>query len=652
MRLALLAVLALGASAQTNLSIVQNVRVGDIFYVERAPVGSNFVFEIDPRWYGTVIPEDVVVDIDVPGVLVSVEPNDDSITCSGQHPIRCELKARVPSFLFGGIRVSTLQPVTGTFKESATIRSSTPDSSANDNRVEWKFEIVDHPSLSVDGVFPAVLDPAKPGSGSAMVMNKGATARPATLSFTLPAGGTFTGARVAVGNASCVVEPAEVRCTALELGFYEVFRVEVSFVTADDRDGGEVVLRASVEGAVAELRSLLRAHLLVTNTNDEGAGSLRQTLLEAASRCAAAPCILEFGIPAPVPASGWFTVRPATPLPDVRGSVRIDGATQTALTGNTNPNGPEIEINGSLLDAGHGLVFRNACDVGVSDLAINGFPRHAIEIDQNDRHELCPRWSATTGAVIARSSLGANERGVVVSSGDRVEISANVISGNRRAGIFIGEGQYASIANNKIVGNGASGIFLNIDGNFISGADVTDNVVAFNGEWGICRTQGIGKIELRRNSIYGNTSQGIDAGLDNVTPNRLIDSLRLPNKPVLLSATYDPVSDTTLIRGRLDSDADSSGLVTTAWILEVYESSGLSVWGYPQGERLVATKSLLLGHAGFELAVSHDLRGKFITATNTRVNGYPPFAGTPREQSHTGGAPADTSEFSDAIEVH
>ncbi|HJQ35519.1 MAG TPA: right-handed parallel beta-helix repeat-containing protein [Thermoanaerobaculia bacterium] len=639
MRHALLAVFTLAAldtAAQTNLTIMQNVRVANTYYIDRAPAGSNVVFELTPQWFGTVIPENVVVDIDVPGEIVSVTADDESITCGSERPVRCELGARVASFFTARISVSTLQTATGTFTESATIHSDPADSYLGDNHIEWKIEIVDRPVLSIGGILPRVLDPATAASGGAMVENRGSAARPATLRFTLPEGGTFTGARVADGNASCAVEPAEVRCTAEELGFYESFRAEVSFVTADDLDGGEVALRASALDAVAELRSLLRAHLRVTNTNDEGPGSLRQTLLDAAPRCIALPCIVEFHIAAPVPENGRFTIRPATPLPDVRGSVRIAGAT----------DGPAIEIHGSLLDQGHGFVFRNACDVGVSDLTINGFPRHAIEIDQDDPHERCTLWPATTGAVIARNVLTSNERGVVVSSGDRIEITANLISDNRRAGIFIGRGEYASIANNRILRNGASGMFLHLDDSLIGGAGVTDNVVAFNGEWGICRTRATGKIELRRNSIYGNVSQGIDAGLDNVTPNRPHDGGGLPNKPVLLSATYDPVSDTTLIRGRLDSDVDANGLVTTSFTIEVYESASLSVWGYPQGEQVLATKFLQVGHADFEVTVSRDLRGKFITATNTRVNGLPPFSA---EQSQVSHAFADTSEFSDAI---
>ena len=83
------------------------------------------------------------------------------------------------------------------------------------------------------------------------------------------------------------------------------------------------------------------------------------------------------------------------------------------------------------------------------------------------------------------------------------------------------------------LGNGASGIFVNVgDSNrsYGSGADIEDNIIANNGEWGVCRTQN-GEVSLYRNSIYGNTSAGIDIGLDNDTPNRPNDAASAPNNP-------------------------------------------------------------------------------------------------------------------------
>src|SRR6185503_6332170 len=71
--------------------------------------------------------------------------------------------------------------------------------------------------------------------------------------------------------------------------------------------------------------------LVVTNTNDSGAGSLRQAMTDAAT--SAGPNNVIFNIPATDPgfAGGVFTIRPSSALPTVRNNTRIDGNTQTIL---------------------------------------------------------------------------------------------------------------------------------------------------------------------------------------------------------------------------------------------------------------------------------------------------------------------------------
>src|ERR1051326_3604525 len=58
------------------------------------------------------------------------------------------------------------------------------------------------------------------------------------------------------------------------------------------------------------------------------------------------PCKVAFRLGTP-PASGYFTLKPVTALPKITGkNISIDGTTQTRLTGDTNPNGPEVFIHG------------------------------------------------------------------------------------------------------------------------------------------------------------------------------------------------------------------------------------------------------------------------------------------------------------------
>ena len=459
------------------------------------------------------------------------------------------------------------------------------------------------------------------------LINAGALAQNVTATFTLPVGGRFTSATVQENAGTCEVSADRVVCNVPRVEYFKRIIFDLSYVAAERLDGADMVLRASTgEDNTADFSFWLTAHFPVMTTADEGPDSLRQALLEAREHCADRPCAIDFLV------SG--TIAPVSPLPEVWGRVKIDG-------------GGEIEIDGSALPEGSdGLVLRTGCDNSVSNLTIKNVPRHAIEV-----HATEPATPCLLGfyyPIIAGNRLTGNERGVVQSAGSWIQIRDNVIRGNRRAGIFLGTGFYASITHNTIVENGASGIFLNLGDSSrstVAGADVEGNVIANNGEWGLCRTPN-GEVSLTDNSIYGNVSAGIDIGLDNETPNRENDGNGTPNKPELFSATYDAAAGTTTIRGHIQSRPIVGGGLR----IDVYASSSLSLWGYAQGEEKVGVKFLLPGSADFEVIVPRDLRGKFITATNTRSHNVG-WAQPPQEQSHTNSAPGDTSEFSNAIQV-
>src|SRR5687768_9710641 len=55
------------------------------------PVGTVY-FEINAGWTDGGVPEDVVVDIDVPGEVLNISVPDQA-TCSSEMPIRCSLTA-------------------------------------------------------------------------------------------------------------------------------------------------------------------------------------------------------------------------------------------------------------------------------------------------------------------------------------------------------------------------------------------------------------------------------------------------------------------------------------------------------------------------------------------------------------------------------
>src|SRR5215213_5052661 len=121
----------------------------------------------------------------------------------------------------------------------------------------------------------------------------------------------------------------------------------------------------------------------VSNVADEGHGSLRQGILDANGGACAAPCDLVFRIDGPVPESGWFTIRPASPLP-VLSAIHavIHGETQKDFTGDTNYFGPEIEIDGSLAGLAPGIKLVDCVDCGVAGLAINRFAGNGVVVDR------------------------------------------------------------------------------------------------------------------------------------------------------------------------------------------------------------------------------------------------------------------------------
>lgn len=88
--------------------------------------------------------------------------------------------------------------------------------------------------------------------------------------------------------------------------------------------------------------------MTVTHTNDGGPGSLRQAINQANN---VPGTTIVFNIPTSDPgfnnAAGVFVIRPLSPLPPISGDgTVIDGDSQTVFTGDTNPVGPEIVVNG------------------------------------------------------------------------------------------------------------------------------------------------------------------------------------------------------------------------------------------------------------------------------------------------------------------
>lgn len=189
---------------------------------------------------------------------------------------------------------------------------------------------------------------------------------------------------------------------------------------------------------------------VVTNTDDNGPGSLRQAILDANAN--AGSDVITFNI-----GSGLKTMTPASKLPDITDPVVIDGTTQPGFSGS-----PLIEINASNTGFAWPLLI-SAGNTTIRSLIINHFQNGGILLLNNGGNHVEGCYVGTD----ATGSTGTNSRGnaIAISSS-----SNNVIGGtiaNTRNVITGGDNGIA------VFGFGGDG--NQILGNYI-GVDVTGKV--------------------------------------------------------------------------------------------------------------------------------------------------------------------------------
>ena len=217
-------------------------------------------------------------------------------------------------------------------------------------------------------------------------------------------------------------------------------------------------------------KSAPAATFIVVNTNDSGAGSLRQAILDA--NAAPGADLIAFDIPE----TGVQTISPLSELPALTddAGATIDGYTQSGSSPNTLAVGDnavllvELRGMGSVVDAPSvsGLSLQSSSNV-VRGIVINRFDR-GIWIRNGFGNQV-------TGCFIGTDSLGAmplpNRNGVVlfgdgenqssiqgagIGGSDRA--SRNIISGNLSSGIAFGFFTSDSVAEGNLIGTNAAGV--------------------------------------------------------------------------------------------------------------------------------------------------------------------------------------------------
>jgi len=126
-----------------------------------------------------------------------------------------------------------------------------------------------------------------------------------------------------------------------------------------------LLLPAAAIGLLLAAGAASAATFTVTNTNDAGAGSLRQAIMDANGAAGADTIAFD------ISGSGVHTIAPATALPKITGAVTMDGYTQTGASANT--NAPNQGLNTVLkieIDCTNGGSY--CLQIGADDVTIRG----------------------------------------------------------------------------------------------------------------------------------------------------------------------------------------------------------------------------------------------------------------------------------------
>jgi trimeric autotransporter adhesin len=259
-----------------------------------------------------------------------------------------------------------------------------------------------------------------------------------------------------------------------------------------------------------------------TNNNDDGTCDVVHCSLMEAINAAAThvgPHTIAFNIPLSDPgynAGGWWTIQPAAGL-EIPIDTILDGTTQTAQQGDTNPNGPEIEIDGSALPSGVTLM-RVGNKVTVRGVVIYNAPAYDI-------------WVEGANIVIAGNYIGTDPTAKEVSSNSYDKILIIRAQNSRIGGTDPSDANTIASAGNCI--RISNSMDTKIIGNFIGtdasgtkelgcqmGVDIhagaqnntlgPDNVIAFNRAYGVQVWEaGTLSNTITSNRIYSNTLGGI-----------------------------------------------------------------------------------------------------------------------------------------------
>src|SRR4051812_9699623 len=292
---------------------------------------------------------------------------------------------------------------------------------------------------------------------------------------------------------------------------------------------------------------LLFTNFVVTTTADSGAGSLRQSIIDANANPA------DDDITFNIPGSSVRVINVLSPLPTITDNVTMDATGWPAYADNGHK--PVVEINGANAGAGaYGLRIASTDPLASSTvlgLIINGFSGNGVEItgDANYVAE-CYIGTDPTGAAAGPGNGG---HGVFITSHNNF-VTECTLAFNRGAGIAVAAGSFGNtLAPNAFFSNGGLGIDLGNDGVTLNDPGDADN--------GPNRLQNSPLISARPATA---PATGVTiTGTINTTPNTLIE-ITLYSSPGIGNDIEGRVPVTVLPPFQTDSAGNGSFTATIA----------------------------------------------------------------------------------------
>ena len=384
------------------------------------------------------------------------------------------------------IAVNVTPAGTGTISDSANV--STSSTFDNNGVNDSAFAITTVGPAAADLAVTHSASPATAGVGgtityTVVTTNNGpSTATGLTITDVLPPNVTYSTAT----GATCNETAGTVTCTVASLGASSSLTINITTTanavgtatasataTATETDGN-----AADNTNIPASASVTGSTVIVTNTNDSGAGSLRQALIEANTGVCTATCNVQFAI-----GSGAQTIPLASGLPTINVPIVIDGTTQPGYSGTALIS---IDVN--------------ADTTNVPGLNLTG---------SNSTLRALVVLHAHNHGVILGGSTGGNTIQSCAIKGNDLE-GIHVTSGNNTIG-----GATASLGN-AVFANGDSGIVLigttasnNIVRSNLIGVDTTGATAWANGIDGVQILDGASGNTIDLNTISGNTNSGV-----------------------------------------------------------------------------------------------------------------------------------------------